>query len=93
MSIEINDASLAVSVDLIEALLLELASQSEPVSLARLSKRLRVRQSSLLRCIAYLGDQVIDTQAGPGLVQVQQIDDRTLCALTEKGRIACAPQE
>ncbi|MET3116763.1 hypothetical protein AAKU64_000974 [Undibacterium sp. GrIS 1.8] len=93
MSNEVNDASLAVSVDLIEALLLELAAQSEPVSLARLSKRLRVRQSSLLRCIAYLGDEVIGTQAGPGLVQVQQIDDRTLCSLTEKGRMACALQE
>ena len=90
MSNEVQDASLAVSVDLIEAVLLELAAQNEPVSLARLSKRLRVRQSSLLRCIAYLGDDVIGEQAGPGLVQVEQVDDRTLCALTEKGRIACA---
>ncbi|MDC8758359.1 hypothetical protein [Janthinobacterium fluminis] len=71
------------------ALLAELAAHTEAVSAARLCKRLGVRQSSLLRCLAYLGDDVIGGAPGPGLVRVRQDGERTLLALTEKGRAAC----
>ncbi|GGC99076.1 hypothetical protein [Undibacterium terreum] len=72
-----------------EALLQELAMHAEPVSAARLTKKLGVRMSSLLRCVAYLGDQQIGEQAGLGWVAVVQDGDRTLLALTAKGRAAC----
>lgn len=75
--------------DLAQALLAELAAQAGPVSAARLCKRLGVRQSSLLRCLAYLGDDVIGGVAGPGLVHVGQDGERTMLALTDKGRALC----
>lgn len=78
-----------MSEDLTRALLAELSAQAEAVSLARLCKRLGVRQSTLLRCLAYLGDDVIGGAPGPGLVRVSQDGERTMLALTEKGRRAC----
>lgn len=75
--------------DLADALLAELATQSEPVSIARLSKKLRARHSSLLRCVAYLGDDCIGQQPGLGWVHAEQDGDRTMLVLTEKGRAVC----
>ncbi len=75
--------------DLAQALLAELAAQAGPVSAARLTKRLGVRQSTLLRCLAYLGDDVIGGVAGPGLVRVSQDGERTMLALTDRGRALC----
>ncbi|MFZ6844803.1 hypothetical protein [Undibacterium sp. RuTC16W] len=75
--------------DLADALLAELVTQSEPVSIARLSKKLRARHSSLLRCVAYLADDCIGQQPGLGWVHAEQDGDRTMLVLTEKGRAAC----
>ena len=74
------------SLTLADALLNELALSSAPVPALRLTKRLRVRLSSLLRCVAYLGDGVISGNAGLGLVRLHQDGDRILLSLTEKGR-------
>ncbi|MBK1891543.1 hypothetical protein Undi14_16045 [Undibacterium sp. 14-3-2] len=71
---------------LADALLDELALSSVPVSVLRLTKRLRVRLSSLLRCVAYLGEDIIAGNPGPGWVQLHQDGDRTLLSLTQKGR-------
>ncbi|HTD07110.1 hypothetical protein [Undibacterium sp.] len=71
-----------------EALLAELAMHAEPVSTARLTKKLGVRMSSLLRCVAYLSEDLIGEQAGPGWVRLIQDGERTLLALTDKGRAA-----
>ncbi|MET3133894.1 hypothetical protein AAKU55_004187 [Oxalobacteraceae bacterium GrIS 1.11] len=76
--------------ELAQALLAELAAQAEPVSAARICKRLNVRMSTLLRCLAYLGEAVIGSEVGPGLVQVRQMGERTMLSLSEKGRAACA---
>ncbi|MES2070451.1 MAG: hypothetical protein V4488_08900 [Pseudomonadota bacterium] len=75
--------------ELSAALLAELASHAEPVSTARLSKKLGVRMSSLLRCVSYLGEDVIGGQAGPGWVRLTQDGERTLLSLTDTGRVAC----
>lgn len=71
---------------LADALLHELALSSAPVPVLRLTKRLRVRLSSLLRCVAYLGEDIIAGNPGPGWVQLHQDGDRTLLSLTQKGR-------
>ncbi|MFZ6748951.1 formate dehydrogenase accessory sulfurtransferase FdhD [Undibacterium sp. Ren11W] len=78
---------------LMQALLSELAAHSEPVSLARLCKRLGVRMSSLLRCIAALNDDVIAGVAGYGLVQKVQSGERELLQLTARGRASLAIAE
>lgn|GEM_PF-2736302 len=75
--------------DLTSVLLAELAAQEAPVSAARVCKRLGVRMSSLLRCLAYLGDDVVGGAPGPGLVCVRQSGERTMLSLSEKGRAAC----
>ena len=75
--------------DLARALLAELALHPAPVSMARVSKRLGVRLSTLLRCLAYLGDDVIGGVAGPGLVCISQDGGRGMLALSDKGRAAC----
>lgn len=75
--------------DLASALLAELATHAAPVSMARISKRLGVRLSTLLRCLAYLGDDVIGGVAGPRLVRVSQDGERGMLALSDKGRAAC----
>lgn len=69
-----------------QALLHELAAHSEPVSMARLCKRLGVRMSSLLRCVSALNEDVIAGVAGLGLVQRVQSGERELLQLTTKGR-------
>lgn len=71
---------------LTSALLHELALSSDPVPILRLTKRLRVRLSSLLRCVAYLGEGVIAGNPGLGWVQSHQDGDRILLSLTPKGR-------
>jgi hypothetical protein len=72
-----------------EALLAELAASKEPVSAARLCKRLKIRMSTLLRSVAFLSDHEIGGQPGPGLVYMTQDGERSLLALTEKGRAEC----
>jgi hypothetical protein len=72
--------------ELAQALLAELSGSSEPVSAAKLCKRLGVRMSSLQRCISYLGEDSIGGQAGPGLVSAVQDGERLLLSLTAKGR-------
>ncbi len=73
---------------LAQALLEELAGHAGPVSAARVTKKLGVRMSSLLRCLAYLGDDQIGGQAGPGWVSLVQDGDRAMLELTVKGRAA-----
>ena len=80
-----NDSLQSLSV----ALLAELALHAEPVSTARLTKKLGVRMSSLLRCVTYLSEDQIGDQAGMGWVRLIQDGDRALLVLTEKGRAAC----
>ncbi|MFZ6720985.1 hypothetical protein [Undibacterium sp. Ji49W] len=72
------------------ALMAELANHVGAVSLARLSKRLQVRQSTLLRCIAYLGEQQLGQHQGAGWVSLQQDGERSLVVLTEEGRAVAA---
>jgi FdhD protein len=71
---------------LMQALLNELAAHREPVSMARLCKRLGVRMSSLLRCVAALSEDSIAGVAGLGLLQRLQLGERELLQLTDKGR-------
>ncbi|WP_295762678.1 formate dehydrogenase accessory sulfurtransferase FdhD [Undibacterium sp.] len=78
---------------LMQALLNELAAHSEPVSMARLCKRLGVRMSSLLRCVAALSEDVIAGAAGLGLLQRLQLGERELLQLTDKGRASLARVE
>ena len=74
---------------LLEAILGELMNQTEAISSARLCKRLGVRMSSLLRCLAYLGDDVIDGVEGAGLVRIEVLAERTMLSLSDKGRALC----
>jgi len=67
----------------------ELSNHTEAVSLPRLSKRLGVRQSSLLRCIAYLGEQSVGQHQGAGWVRLEQDGERSMLSLTEAGRQIC----
>ncbi|MFZ6707921.1 formate dehydrogenase accessory sulfurtransferase FdhD [Undibacterium sp. TC9W] len=71
------------------ALMAELAQYTEALSLPRLCKKLGVRQSTLLRCIAYLGEESIGQYTGAGWVHLQQDGDRSLLSLTEEGRRVC----
>ena len=75
---------------LAEAILAELERAPEGIALAVLSKRLGVRMSTLLRCIAYLGDEIIDGETGPGLVRVVQIGERTLLVSTGSDKTRCS---
>ncbi|MFZ6657927.1 hypothetical protein [Undibacterium sp. TJN19] len=75
------------------ALMAELSAQPEAVSLARLCKRLGVRQSTLLRCIACLGCETVSLHAGLGWVDLQQDGERSLLSLTEEGRLVCGAQK
>ena len=75
---------------LAEAILAELAREPKGIALARLSKRLDVRMSTLLRCIAYLGDDIIDGEPGPGLVRVVQIGERTMLVSTATDQTRCS---
>ncbi|MES2040995.1 MAG: hypothetical protein V4495_24525, partial [Pseudomonadota bacterium] len=71
------------------ALMAELALHTKALSLPRLCKRLSVRQSTLLRCIAYLGEESIGQHKGAGWVHLQQDGERSLLSLTEEGRRVC----
>lgn len=71
------------------ALMAELSCHDEAVSLPRLCKRLGVRQSTLLRCIAYLGEAALGEQYGAGWVRLEQDGERSLLSLTEEGRRVC----
>ncbi|MFZ6874629.1 formate dehydrogenase accessory sulfurtransferase FdhD [Undibacterium sp. Di27W] len=70
-------------------LMAELSNHTEAVSLPRLCKRLGVRQSSLLRCIAYLGEQSVGQHQGAGWVKLEQDGERSMLSLTEAGRQVC----
>lgn len=81
---EVNQSNLA------DDILRELAQAPEGISTARLCKRLNVRMSSLLRCIAWLGTEPIGDQPGLGLVRIEQQDDRTLLFLITQPNEPCA---
>ncbi|MEB0138297.1 MULTISPECIES: hypothetical protein [unclassified Undibacterium] len=71
-------------------ILAALLAQPEPLSALRLSKRLGVRLSTLLRCLAYLGSAEIAGQPGLGWVESERDGERLLLSLTAAGRAACA---
>lgn len=71
---------------LLQALLTELAAAPDGMSLPRLSKRLRIRMSVLLRTLSYLGDARIGDAQGPGWVRTVEDGGRTLAQLTDSGR-------
>ncbi len=68
------------------ALMQELSSSMEPISAAKLCKRLGIRMSSLQRCLAYFGVQQVAGQAGLGLIHTKQEDERLLLSLSAVGR-------
>lgn len=70
---------------LTEPLLAALAEHPAGVSLPRLCKRLRVRMSVLLRELAWIGEDAIGGQAGPGWVRVETRGESRLAILTERG--------
>ncbi|MFZ6744578.1 formate dehydrogenase accessory sulfurtransferase FdhD [Undibacterium sp. JH2W] len=70
-------------------LMAELSNHTEAVSLPRLCKHLGVRQSSLLRCIAYLGEQSVGQHQGAGWIKLEQDGERSMLSLTEAGRQVC----
>ena len=75
--------------ELAHDLMLELSCHAEALSLPRLCKRLGVRQSSLLRCVSYLGEEALGQHHGAGWVRLLQDGERTMLALTEEGRRIC----
>ncbi|WP_222612738.1 hypothetical protein [Undibacterium rugosum] len=74
----------------IEALMLALRPEAQPVSAQKLCKRLQIRMSTLLRCLAYLGEQDMAGQAGLGWVHSEQQGERLLLSLTALGHATCA---
>jgi hypothetical protein len=74
------------------AVLVEIATVPSPggMSLPRLAKRLGLGVSVVMRQLSLMGDAVIGGQAGPGLVRVEQTEDRWVAYLTEAGRSAAA---
>ena len=74
--------------DLAQAILQALAQEGPgaPVSLPRLSKRLGLSASAVLRALSFLGDAALGGQRGPGWVRVWQDEGRWVVALTEAGR-------
>ncbi|MCL1633487.1 hypothetical protein M2650_02335 [Luteimonas sp. SX5] len=69
-----------------DALLAELAREPDGVSLPRLCKRLDVRMSVLLRELAWLGDDSIGGESGPGWVRVERRGELDIAVLTDRGR-------
>ena len=61
-----------IDADLRDRLLQALSAAPDGHALPRLAKRLGVRMSVLLRTLAWLGDDMIGTQRGAGLVRVEQ---------------------
>ena len=78
-----NDPAL---MPLVEGVVRELALCSEPVSALKVSKRLGVRMSTLLRCLAFLGDGNIGGYPALGWVVSQQDGDRLLLRLSRQGQ-------
>ena len=74
--------------DVAAAVLQELAQHAEPISSARLCKKLGIRMSTLLRALAYLGEAEIAGQAGLGWVDQQQDGERLMLRLSAPGRAA-----
>ena len=72
--------------ELTEPLLAALAEQPTGISLPRLCKRLRVRMSVLLRELAWIGEDAIGGETGPGWVRVETQGESTRAILTERGR-------
>jgi DNA-binding transcriptional ArsR family regulator len=72
------------------AVLAELATHPQGLSLARLGKRLGVRMSVLLRELAWLGDADLGGVAGAGLVEVVGAGGRERVRLTAAGLRAAA---
>ncbi|KRA72827.1 hypothetical protein ASD78_14495 [Lysobacter sp. Root667] len=72
--------------ELTEPLLTALAGEPAGISLPRLCKRLRVRMSVLLRELAWIGEDAIGGQAGPGWVRVETQGESLVAILTERGR-------
>lgn len=66
----------------------EAATDTAGISLPRLSKRLGLSASAVLRELSFLGDAVIGGQPGPGWVRVWQHEGRWMIALTDAGRAA-----
>ena len=77
---------LSVDAQLLQALLAELAAEPGGISTARLCKRLGLRMSVLLRSLAWLGEDAIGGEPGPGWVQVFEDGPRTMVRLTARGR-------
>jgi len=59
-------------------------------SLPRLSKRLGVEASVLLRALGQMGDDLIGGQPGPGWVRVERTTERWMVQLTARGQAALA---
>ena len=70
------------------ALLQELQNATEPQSSLRIAKKLGIRQSTLMRCLAYLGEEEVGGVAGPGWVRAEEADGRLLLSITDAGRAA-----
>lgn len=77
-----------------DAVLAELARHPEGLSLLRLSKRVGLRMSVLLRELAWLGAETIGDASGPDLVRVEQRGDLEVAVLTDRGRrrLATSPK-
>lgn len=61
-----------------------------PVSLPRISKRLGLSGSTVLRALSAMGDADLGGHSGPGWVHVRQEDGRWMAQITQAGRAACA---
>ncbi len=68
-----------------DALIAELAREPGGVSLPRLCKRLDVRMSVLLRELAWLGDDNIGGEMGPGLIRIERRGELDIAMLTDRG--------
>ena len=66
------------------ALLAELAREPDGISLPRLCKRLGWRMSVLMRELAWLGEDTIGDQPGPGLVRVERRGERDMAVLVSR---------
>lgn len=71
---------------LAQAILRELASEADGMSLPRLGKRLGQGVSVLMRQLSVMGDAPIGGVSGPGWARVEKVDDRWVAHLTDEGR-------
>ena len=74
----------------LHAVLAELAGHPEGVSAARLCRRLGLRMSVLLRLLAWMGDDPIGADPGPGWVRTREDGRRLVVELTDAGRALLA---